>query len=213
MNGLNLYAYCANNPVMGYDPTGHFVISVTIALAALISGAVIGGAYGALTAVANGQNVWTGMLIGAGSGALMGLGAAIAGAFIAPVLLGTATIGGLSAGASLAIGAGIAFGSGFVIGMGSDVALQAINNRVQKIDWGAAAWTGVEWGVLNTLNAFTGGLAGDLTGFASNFIWNTFLNLNYGGFGVIVDVLRAQSIKPKQKTNQVGYINNMVFAY
>ena len=103
MNGLNLYEYCANNPVMGYDHTGHFVISLTIALAALISGAAIGGAYGALTAVVNGQNVWTGMLIGAGSGALMGLGAAIAGAFIAPVLLGTATIGGLSAGASLAI--------------------------------------------------------------------------------------------------------------
>jgi RHS repeat-associated protein len=24
IHGLNLYAYCNNNPVMGYDPTGHW---------------------------------------------------------------------------------------------------------------------------------------------------------------------------------------------
>ena len=24
LNGLNLYAYCGNNPVMYFDPTGHF---------------------------------------------------------------------------------------------------------------------------------------------------------------------------------------------
>ena len=27
INGLNLYAYCGNNPVMYVDPTGHFVLS------------------------------------------------------------------------------------------------------------------------------------------------------------------------------------------
>ena len=29
-NGLNLYTYCNNNPVMGYDPSGHLAISALI---------------------------------------------------------------------------------------------------------------------------------------------------------------------------------------
>ena len=37
INGLNLYSYCLNNPVMYADPEGHFVIS------ALVLGAVVGG--------------------------------------------------------------------------------------------------------------------------------------------------------------------------
>ena len=29
INGLNLFAYCGNNPVMHTDPTGNFVLSLT----------------------------------------------------------------------------------------------------------------------------------------------------------------------------------------
>ena len=39
LNGLNLYAYCANNPVMGYDPDGTFVISIGIVTALGIAAA------------------------------------------------------------------------------------------------------------------------------------------------------------------------------
>ena len=39
INGLNLYAYCRNNPVMNVDPSGHSLTAVLIALAV---GAIIG---------------------------------------------------------------------------------------------------------------------------------------------------------------------------
>ena len=46
INGLNLYAYCGNNPVNSADYNGTFVLStflITIAIGALIGGAISGG--------------------------------------------------------------------------------------------------------------------------------------------------------------------------
>ena len=35
--GFNMFAYCNNNPVMGYDPTGHFFISLPILIKAFVA--------------------------------------------------------------------------------------------------------------------------------------------------------------------------------
>ena len=73
INGLNLYAYCLNNPVMYADPEGHFVISATTFLIyGLIIGGVVGGTIGGISAYNSGQNVVGGILSGAILGAAVG---------------------------------------------------------------------------------------------------------------------------------------------
>ena len=79
----NLFAYCGNNPVNYYDPSGHFVLSTF--LICLSVGAAIGGALGGYTAYVSGGDVSTGILtgalLGAAVGAIIGIGgAALSGA-------------------------------------------------------------------------------------------------------------------------------------
>ena len=60
VNGLNLFAYCGNNPVMCYDPSGHFAISLTLLglIIGAIVGATVGGAVAYNVAKDNGAEGW-----------------------------------------------------------------------------------------------------------------------------------------------------------
>lgn len=84
----NLFAYCNNNPVIGIDPTGHFLISTAVLIGAAVGG-IIGATVGGISAysVAKGKGAegwklagWTvlgavgGGVIGAAIGAASGYG-------------------------------------------------------------------------------------------------------------------------------------------
>ena len=78
INGLNLYAYCGDNPVMYIDPNGTFFWFIFIG--AIISGAIIGGISGGVSAVQNGSSFASGFLVGALTGAVTGAAIGLGGA-------------------------------------------------------------------------------------------------------------------------------------
>jgi RHS repeat-associated protein len=119
INGLNLYAYCCNNPVMMVDPTGTFGLFALLFTAIVVGTAVARGTKKAIKAATTGANGWEiagaffgGAIIGAAEGAIVGGLIILGGAMIAG---GAGIIGG-------AIGGGIALASGGVLAGGAAVA-------------------------------------------------------------------------------------------
>ena len=206
VNGLNLYCYCNNDPINFVDPSGHSVIIISA-----IIGAIIGGVYGGITAAANGQNVFGGIAIGAFSGFIMGLGSATASLFIAPAIFGqTAVIGSLtySAGAALAIGTGIAFGSGAVGGAIGDAFTQLVNDGAIH-NWESVAWSGLQWGLINTASAILGSLGGPKTSDLESELLSAIFGSELSAIGLTIDTLRN---KKSQKMSTV-YANTYAYSY
>ncbi len=161
IGGLNLYAYCNNNPVMNVDPDGHLVITtsliISVAIWGAIVGAVAGGVYGGIVANATGQSVWGGIVLGAFGGAIMGAGAGIGTLLMAPAISVTATVGVASVTMnsllSFAVGAAVAFGTGAGAGAITEIMSQKWNNG--KVDnWQSVGYSALQWGVLNLGSGF-----------------------------------------------------------
>lgn len=97
-NGLNLYAYCLNNPSNYTDPNGTFLIALILTFLAIttIAGAVVGG----VTAYQNGERGWD--LVGkiflgaafglAAGGAMVATTAVFIGAFGITSILGVSVL-------------------------------------------------------------------------------------------------------------------------
>ena len=112
-----MYAYCNNDPVNNYDPTGHFPVALLIGT---IIGAVLGGIYGGVSAAQNGQDVGKGILIGALTGGLTGAATTIASI---PLMLGAT----------------------FAIGAAGDIASQMVldGKEFGDVNLIQSAWSGV----------------------------------------------------------------------
>ena len=131
--GHNLYAYCANNPVIYVDPTGTSFL-ITLLVGALIGGLISGATGAVITAIQ-------------GGGSMDCLGSFV-GNFIQGAILSAAMIlgGGVSLG--LVTGLGGAIGTTafltvgtFAGGVLSYAAESAISS--DKVDWEAACYNGV----------------------------------------------------------------------
>ena len=95
INGLNLYAYCGNNPVMNEDSTGTiFGVLIALGIGAVV-GAVVGGVKAKKEGATVGEiigNVVLGAAVGlAVAGAVVTVGAVAAGAVGATSFLGATT--------------------------------------------------------------------------------------------------------------------------
>ena len=120
INGLNLFAYCGNNPVMGVNYTGCSVF-LTMLIISIVAGVIIGGTISGISAYKDGQRKWGlfgaiagGAIMGGAMGAVLVLGGAAGlAASIAPLGLTIAGFG-LSTRATLGISVGIGLVAGLV---------------------------------------------------------------------------------------------------
>ena len=146
----NLFAYCKNNPVMGYDPTGHFGLMGAI----IATGAIVGGLLGAFSAATTGGNVLEGAIEGCLTGAL---GAVCGLSFTNPLVAGI-----------------IAGAGGAIIDLGTQVATQYLTTQtvdVKKTDPWRAVKVGLQTGIGAAIPAFGNAKVNAVDAFGTALIW------------------------------------------
>jgi len=113
--GFNLYAYCKNNPVNYFDESGH--MPMLLLFGGLLFGTIAASVFNIAKQMI--QNDWDFSTLDWGSvvnsaivGGALGLSLAFGIAYLGPVIAGTATTGGLTAGSAFAINTAVSFGAG-----------------------------------------------------------------------------------------------------
>ena len=174
-NGLNLYAYCNNDPVNYIDPSGHsiLVIGVFIGIST-----IVGAAAGAFTAACTGGNIVESAI----EGAITGLIAATAAVFV-PQIVAFAISSSLSSSALTALSLIATFSVASAGGLVADISIQAVSHALRQsnepftIDWKRATKTAIMTGVAGIVPTFVdptksvlNAIAGAVVGMDASFI-------------------------------------------
>ena len=128
----NVFAYCANNPMLYADYNGEFVIStmfICVIVGAVI-GATVGGIIGNTIANNKGYTGWNKVKCIAGGALIGGVAGGVAGYCAAPVVVSLTGVAGVSitsGGIATIASVGTSFGN-----LGSLI----INNGQQIVNWG-----------------------------------------------------------------------------
>ena len=175
VNGINLFAYCLNNPVMNFDPSGHFAITLTALLIGMAVGAGIGlgvGIGGTIVAdledggLFNGDitllsyigNAVGGLIAGAGLGLCSVLGAGVGAALLSSSVLTVGTSVTLSGTTALGLATSAAFATGGLgylarVSISDQEAFDSSDLLVESISNAASGFL-----------SFAGGFLGGITG-------------------------------------------------
>ena len=193
INGLNLYAYCNNDPVNMIDPDGHFAISAFAA--ALLIGIGVGAAFGAgfslAGALAEGETGWDlfwdvagGALMGAAVGATAVLGGAAGLASVGVTVSGYTLTASAALGYSMlatAAGGMVKYGFDYIASPNADqfsveqLVFSGINGGIQGLSTFLIAYTAGKNGIFN--NTFklnlTRGLKSSIIAFSKKLLFST----------------------------------------
>lgn len=158
--GLNVYSYAVNNPIMLRDPSGKFFGLDDLIVAAV--GFVVGFVTGVIVGIAEGRSFGDTLLLGLEAGLL-----GAAGAWLAYITLGAATaaLGAIGLGVGSGAATGLAVGAAVVGGLNG-----VISGALEIYDWGSpVGWLSFlsdsSWGLIGTtfavlvhgINLFYGG--------------------------------------------------------
>ena len=168
INGLNLYMYCNDNPIMFVDPSGHSALSAFVV--ALLIGTVIGSGIGAgvagITAYAEGERGWDlvfdiigGGIFGAAVGATAVLGGAAGLASIGVTISGFTLTASVALGYSVlatSVGGVVKYGFDYIFSPNADqfsvqqLIFSGINGGIQGVSTFLIAYTAGKNGVFNS---------------------------------------------------------------
>ena len=190
VNGLNLFAYCGNNPVMGYDPDGTWDwgkfgnILSCILLAVAATAAVVGGiiasvaSFGAATpAVAFGWAVLGGALIGLGTAMASNMHSQIQSKGWGNVDLGQTIVSGVIGATIGAATSAISFGVGQIAqGIGQTFGYLLSNTKIGGLLVSKVFSTSLLTNAFGAIGSAVGGAAAT---FLSDYMGNSIFFSTY----------------------------------